>query len=101
MDNKSVVKLSAHLQVILDNMELGFDFRDFYLCIFGFYLFQGAAWILAYYAQQHSKYLPFLLFKLFLLSDVLTDVVVRSFFIVVQIILLLIFETRMHLFQWK
>jgi hypothetical protein len=50
MDNKSVVKLRAHLQIYLDNLELAFDFRDFYLCIFGFYLFQGAAWILAYYA---------------------------------------------------
>ena len=34
-----MVKLRAHLQVYLDNMELVFDFRDFYLCILGFYIF--------------------------------------------------------------
>ena len=62
MQNKSMVKLRAILQYYLDCIELGFDFRDFYLAIFGFYLFQAAAYVLAYYAQQHSKFLILFIF---------------------------------------
>ena len=56
------------------------------MAIVAFALYQYCAYILAYYAARHN---------------LLTDMVVRCFFIIIQLILLLIFESRLHFFQHK
>jgi hypothetical protein len=48
--------LKAWLQYQMDNMQLAFDMKEFFFSIIGFLLFQFLAFILAGYAQAHSKY---------------------------------------------
>ena len=65
-------------------MQLGFDLGGFFLTIVGLWVYQICAYVLATYAQTHA---------------VLTDCLVRAFFIIIHVILLLIFEDKIHLFQ--
>ena len=70
----------------MERFELMFDFKEFWCGMTGFIIYQTCAYVLATYAQKHS---------------LLTDLIVRGFYIVIQIILLLIFESKMHFFQYK
>lgn len=49
-------KLNDYWQNFLDGCELAFDFRDFYMAMFGFSIFQGCAYYLAGWAEEHSKF---------------------------------------------
>ena len=73
-------------KVFADSLELMYDTKEFGLAIVGFGIYQYCAHVLAYYAGQHN---------------LLTDMVVRCFFMIIQLILLLIFESRLHFFQHK
>mmetsp|Transcript_19188 Transcript_19188/g.29391 ORF Transcript_19188/g.29391 Transcript_19188/m.29391 type:complete len:361 (+) Transcript_19188:10-1092(+) len=70
----------------LQQFELAFDLKEFYLAIFGFLFFHGCAYVLAIYSQKHN---------------LMTDVMVRVFFFIIQVILMFIFEHKLHLFQMK
>ena len=60
--------------------------KEFIFALAGFAVFQYCAYVLAGYAHDHN---------------LLTDIIVRGFFIVIQLILMLIFESKMHYFQHK
>ena len=80
-----------------------FDMKEFIFALLGFAIFQICAFVLAGYAHDHSKFLIFIFYSyIFLLFiDLLTDLIVRFFFIIIQIILMLIFESKLHFFQHK
>lgn len=60
--------------------------RDYYGALIGMLFLQVCAHILAYHAMNHNIGL---------------EIFVRTFFIVIQLIFLLIFEKRLHMFQYR
>ena len=78
--------LKQKYRLATDSLELVLDTKEFGLAIIGFAIYQYCAYVLAFYAQKHNM---------------LTDMVVRCFFMIIQLILLLIFESRLHFFQHK
>jgi hypothetical protein len=59
---------------------------DFYHMLFGFAVLQVASYYIAILAQEHN---------------LLSDVVVRVTFAIIQGIVMLVFETKQHFFQYK
>ena len=48
--------LGIFLSTAMEMFEMLFDFREFFLAIIGFAIFQICAYVLASHAQQHSKF---------------------------------------------
>lgn len=77
-------------------IDLVIQMRQFYCSLFGLLLWQLLAWHLAWYAQHHSKFKS--------KNDCLdfgTELFVRGFFALVSFVMMFIFESTMHLFQYR
>lgn len=87
---------------VTDCLDLMVQMRDYYGALIGMLFLQVCAHILAYHAMNHSKFHMRLWLTMFLLFiDIGLEIFVRTFFIVIQLIFLLIFEKRLHMFQYR
>ena len=71
---------------LVEMVDFTLQLKSFYLSILGILFLQVCGYVIAYYSARHNKSSEFL---------------VKSFFIVIQTVLMLIFENRMHIFQYR
>ena len=78
-----------------DTIDLYVSLKSFYFSVTGLLLVQYIAYVLAYHAGNHSK------FPVVTLTDLASEAFVRGFFILIHGVFMLIFESRLHLFQLR